>query len=88
VFLFSGTVFVKGPTGFAAELVPWHLESRYRLPVRTWREAMDRFFPNAGWLRIGRENLDRLQRFRAERALPTWDQVIEMLLKEAGEDGP
>ena len=87
LFLFSGTVFVKGANGFAAELVPWHLESRYRLSVRVWREAMDRFFPNSGWLRLSRDTVDRLQRFRADRAVPTWDQAIEMLLKEAGEDG-
>jgi len=87
LFLFSGTVFTRGESGFAAELIPWHLESRFRLPVRTWRETMDRYFPNAGWLRLSRETIDRLQRFRAERALPTWEQAIEALLKEAGEDG-
>jgi hypothetical protein len=87
LFLFSGTVFTKGDSGFAAELIPWHLESRFRLPVRTWRATMDRYFPNAGWLRLSRDTIDRLQRFRAERALPTWEQAIEALLKEAGEDG-
>src|SRR5580704_16888227 len=87
LFLFSGTVFTKGGPGFAAELIPWNLESRFRLPVRTWRQTMDRYFPNAGWLRLSRDTIDRLQRFRAERALPTWEQAIEVLLKEAGEDG-
>jgi hypothetical protein len=87
LFLFSGTVFTKGDSGFNAELVPWHLESRFRLPVRTWRDTMDRYFPNAGWLRLSRDTIDRLQRFRATRALPTWEQAIEVLLKEAGEDG-
>jgi len=85
LFLFSGTVFTKGESGFAAELIPWHLESRFRLPVRTWRETMDRYFPNAGWLRLSRDTIDRLQRFRATRALPTWEQALETLLKEAGE---
>jgi uncharacterized protein DUF6084 len=83
VFLFSGTVFVKGPQGFNAELVPWHLESRYRMPAKVWRDCMDQYFPNAGWLRLPRETIDHLQRFRAERALPTWEQAIEALLKEA-----
>lgn len=85
VFLFSGTIFVKGPTGFAAELVPWHLESHFRMPVSTWRATMDRFFPNSGWLRLSRQTIDQLQAFRAGRALPTWDQAIEALLKESGE---
>jgi len=86
VFLFSGTVFTKGASGFAVELVPWHLESRYRLPVRVWRETMDAYFPNSGWLRLSRQTIDRLQRFKATRALPTWEQAMEALLKEAGED--
>jgi hypothetical protein len=86
LFLFSGTVFVKGASGFAVELVPWHLESRYRLPVSLWRQAMDAYFPNSGWLRLSRPTIDRLQRFRADRALPTWEETFEVLLKSAGED--
>jgi Family of unknown function (DUF6084) len=85
LFLFSGTVFIKGGTGFSVELVPWHLESRFRLPVSLWRQAMDAYFPNSGWLRLSRPTIDRLQRFRADRVLPTWEQTIEVLLKSAGE---
>ena len=43
---------------------------------------MDRLFPNAGWLRLPGRPIDRLQRFKAERALPTWEQAIEILLKK------
>jgi len=86
LFLFSGTVFRRDARGFQAAMVPWHLESRFRLPVATWREAMDRYFPGEGWLRLPRATIDRLQRFRAERALPTWEQAIDALLKEAGEE--
>ena len=38
----------------------------FRLPVRTWRDTMDRYFPNAGWLRLSRDTIDHLQRFRAD----------------------
>jgi hypothetical protein len=82
LFLFSGTVFTKGPTGFAVEQVPWEKEARYRLPVRLWRELMDRYFPGTAWIRIRRENFDALSRWKARRALPTWDSAIELLLKE------
>ena len=82
LFLFSGTVFLKGATGFAAELVPWNLEARFALPVRTWHELIDRYFPNSGWLRLSDDTIEDLRRFRAARALPTWDQAIETLLKE------
>ena len=42
----------RAQTGFTVELVPWHLESRFRLPVSVWRELMDAYFPNSGWLRL------------------------------------
>jgi hypothetical protein len=34
-----------------------------------------------------RDTLDALQRYKARRALPTWDHALESLLKEAGEQG-
>jgi hypothetical protein len=87
ILLFSGTVFTRGDRGFAAEPVSWNLEASYRLPVAVWRGVMDLYFPNSGWVRIGRDTLDQLQRFKASRALPTWDQAFEQLLKHADEDG-
>ena len=36
---------------------------------------------------MSRDTLDALTRFKAARALPTWDHVVERLLKEAGEEG-
>jgi hypothetical protein len=86
LLLFSGTVFLQRPGGFAVEQVPWHKEASYRLPVAVWREMMDRYFPNSGWLRVRRETLDALQRFKSRQALPTWDLALEALLKRAGED--
>ena len=89
LLLFSGTIFAATPatTGFAASPVAWHEEASFRLPVRVWREVMDRYFPNSGWVRLSRETLDALLRFKAARALPTWDDALEQLLKEAGEEG-
>jgi hypothetical protein len=85
VLLFSGTVFTSGDTGFAAQPVAWDAEASFRLPVAVWRAVMDLYFPNSGWLRLGRDTLDALQRYKATQALPTWDQAIERLLKDAGE---
>jgi Family of unknown function (DUF6084) len=87
LLLFSGTVFSKGATGFSAEPVAWHEEASYRMPVQVWRDVMDLYFPGSGWLRVRRETLDALQRFKAARALPNWDDAVEQLLKEAGEAG-
>lgn len=88
ILLFSGTVFTRGEVGFAAEPVSWNLEASYRMPVSVWRGVMDMYFPNSGWMRVSRSTLDALQRFKASRALPTWDQALELLLKHAGEEAP
>ena len=86
IFLFSGTVFTKkeDEAGVSVTPVPWHKESSLRLPVKVWREMMDLYFPNGGWLRIDRQTIDALERFKTEQGLPTWEQAIETLLKEAG----
>jgi hypothetical protein len=82
LLLFSGTMFTRGETGFSAEQVPWDNEVTYRLPVDIWREAMDSIFPDAAWIRLRRDNLDALARFKSRLGLPTWDDVLEALLAE------
>jgi hypothetical protein len=86
VLLFSGTTFARGEAGLSVAPVAWHEEASYRLPVGVWRDMMDLYFPNSGWLMVSRDTLDALTRFKAARALPTWDHVVEQLLKEAGEE--
>jgi hypothetical protein len=65
----------------------WASEAHYRLPVRVWRDLMNLYYPNSGWLRLQRETLDALMRFKAQRALPTWDGVMEALLSVSGKAG-
>jgi hypothetical protein len=88
LLLFSGTVFTRGESGFSAEPLSWSLEAAYKLPVSVWRDMMDLYYPNSGWIRVQRDTLDDLQRYRSHRGLPTWDQAFEHLLKEAGADEP
>jgi hypothetical protein len=83
LLLFNGTVFTRGQTGFSVEPVPWEKEAPYRLPVRVWRELMDQYFPGGAWIRLRRESFDALHLFKARRALPTWDDAVESLLREA-----
>lgn len=85
VLLFSGTVFHQWGVGFAVEPVPWHQEARYRLPVRVWRELMDLYFPDSAWIRLHRDVFHALERFKIHRALPTWEDTMTALLREAGE---
>jgi hypothetical protein len=87
ILLFSGTVFAKGDGGaLRVTQIPWDREARLRLPVRTWRALVDRYFPNSGWLRLRRDTLDALLRVKARRALVTWDDVLAELLRAAGEE--
>ena len=71
VFMFSGTCFTQGSSGFGVEQVPWHLEDSYRMPVAVWRECMDQHFPGSGWLRLSRDVLAELTRYKAEHGLTT-----------------
>ncbi len=78
--LFSGTVFTKGQTGFGVEQVPWDLEASYRLPVAAWHRLMDQYFPNAGWIRLDRDVLAALSRYKSARGLTSWEATVETLL--------
>jgi hypothetical protein len=85
ILLFSGTIFGDGENGLWIEQVPWHAEARYRMPVAVWRDMMDSHFPGSGWLRLRRDTIDALAEFRANRALPTWDDAIIAVLDVARE---
>ena len=63
--------------------VPWSKEAAYRLPVPVWREAIDAHFPNSAWIKMSRQTLEELQRFKSAHALPTWDLTLAALLKRA-----
>ncbi len=82
-FLFSGSIFYAGPGGMLQTArICWDREAEYRLPVRVWREAMDRHFPGAAWLRLGRPSFDRLRAYKAEHGLRTLEDAVERLLGE------
>jgi hypothetical protein len=85
--LFSGTVFFAGADGrLQAARIPWDHEVEYNLPVSVWREAMDRHFHGAAWLRLGRPAFDRLCAYKARHAFESWDAAVEALLGAAGGD--
>jgi hypothetical protein len=41
---------------------------------------MDAFFPGAGWIRLERDSIAALQRFRAQWGLVSWDETVAALL--------
>ena len=83
VLLFSGTVFGKGGPGFWVEQVPWHTQAECRMPVAVWDELVSRYFPNVAWIKLPRDTVDALLKYKAQHAIPTWEAAIEHLL--AGE---
>lgn len=83
VLYFSGTVFVAGEHGVAAEFVSWTAEAKFRLPVAVWRETMDAHFPNTAWVRMSSDVFAELDRFRIARGLRSWDAAIGALCGEA-----
>ena len=80
LMLFSGTMFAVDGGRLQVQPVPWSKECSYRLPVKVWREAIDQHFPGDTWIRVRRETLDALQRFKSANALTTWEAVVAELL--------
>jgi hypothetical protein len=78
-------VFFATATGaLQATRIAWDNELDYRMPVAVWRQTMERHFPNSAWLRLSREQLDRLWAYRSRHALTSWDATLDALLNEDG----
>ena len=82
--LFSGTVFVRGETGFSVRQIPWDAEAAYALPVKVWQAVMEQHFPGAGWVRLSRDSFRALQAYRVDHGLLSADDAVEALLDKAG----
>jgi hypothetical protein len=84
-FLFSGSVFYE--RGGAPQVAPisWTKEARFRLPVETWRELMDTYYPNSAWLCLRRDVFERLYRYKVRHGIPTWETALERILAASEE---
>ena len=82
--MFSGTAFLRGDNGFQIRQIPWDTDQTYRMPAGVWREAMDQYFPGAGWIRMQRDTLDALLRVRSDLGLSSWEETFAALLAKAG----
>lgn len=82
LFLFSGTIFYQESGGsLQIAQIPWEKEAFFRMPVAQWKEMMNQYFPNSAWIRLRKDVFDRVYRYKAERALPSWEAAFEKLLK-------
>jgi hypothetical protein len=80
-FQFSGTIFYAAASGaLQIDQIGWDKEARFRLPVRTWRDMMDHYYPNSAWLRLRRDAFDRLHEYKRRHGLATWEEAIDSLL--------
>jgi len=86
LLLFSGSVFYQtADRGLQVCRIPWEKEASFRLPVSVWKEMMDHYYPQAAWLCLRKDVLERLSRWKRRRAVPTFEDALGRLLEAAGE---
>ncbi len=86
-FLFSGTLFYKGPEEqLQITQISWEKEASYKMPARLWHEMMEEYFPDCRWLRVRKEIYDKLVMHKAATSHATLENCLEAVLEEALKD--
>ncbi|MGA7412718.1 MAG: DUF6084 family protein [Bryobacteraceae bacterium] len=89
LLMFSGSVFYEGPDGaFQVAPISWERETRFRLPLKVWRDLMDAYYPNSAWLCLRRDAFERLLAYKTLHGIPTWEEALERLMDAAEEVVP
>ncbi len=84
---FNGVVYYPGEDGgLQLVLVPWTRSIDFRMPVSVWRETIEHYYPNTGWVGLRADTLASLQRLKVERGLATFDACVAELLAESRGD--
>lgn len=79
--LFSGSIFyLDADDRLQIDQVSWTRDASFGLPVRVWQDMMQQYYPNAGWLCLQQDVLDRLYRYKRQHGLASWEQAINALL--------
>ena len=66
--------------------ISWDKETKFRLPLKVWKDMMDAYYPNSAWLCLRRDVFEELHRFKVERGIPTWEQAFESMLASLKEE--
>ena len=83
-FLMSGSIFYRGPGGALRVVpVPWDKQARFALPVATWRGMIEAHYPKGSWIRLQRDTLDSLERYKAGEGFPSFDETVADLLRRS-----
>jgi len=86
-FQFSGSVFYREENAaLQVGQIAWNKEAGFRLPVTTWRDMMDHYYPNSAWLCLNRDSFDRLYQYKLRSGFPTWEQALENALNAVEEN--
>jgi len=81
--LFSGSIFYEAGAGLQVMQIPWDRETTYRLPVRVWQDMIEMYYPNTAWLCLRRDVFDRLNLYKMQQGIPTWEQTLESILPKS-----
>jgi len=82
-FHFTGMVLYRGGDGgLRVTAVPWACSTRWSMPIATWKRAIAASYPGGGWVRLGTDTLDALQRRKAQRGHHSFDACVAELLEE------
>jgi hypothetical protein len=79
--MFSGSVFYSRDSD-AMQVAPisWDKETRFKLPVKVWREMMDTYYPGSAWLCLRRDVFERLYAYKVRHGIPSWEKALENML--------
>ena len=81
---FNGMVYYPSDDGgLQMVLVPWNKSIDFRMPVSVWKDTIEHYYPNTGWVALQSQTLEALQREKLARGLATLDACVERLLDEA-----
>jgi hypothetical protein len=79
--LFSGTVFHAGRMGLQIAQIPWDRSANYRLPVQTWKDMIDLYYPQTAWVCLKRDVFEKLYKFKVQHGTATWEQTLERMME-------
>jgi len=84
---FNGVVYYPNEQGgLQMTLIPWSSSVGFRMPVDVWRQTVEHYYPNTGWVGLRTETLEALEHRRVQGAHATLDATVHSLLEERGGD--
>ena len=84
--LFSGTIFYRTDANvLQAAPISWNTEARFALPGGLWKECIDVHHPNTAWLGLRRDVFERLNDFKVQHGLSSFDEAVERMIESAAE---